>query len=217
LVKDAREKIKIKKMKFKIIVIFFMFSFGCKAQSGITDITLRPPTPLPNIYYKDLNNNLDPYVGTWIYTNGTTSLKIVFQKAIKASAGGIYFQDLLIGEYQYIENGVDKTNTLTSLNTNYANKMSHHIDGNSIIDKTNKPQCLDCLATEKRIRMSFTDPIRHLGGSLIVRRITAGGQPAIKIFLKMQTQPVGSNLHTPSTVTYDNMLVPSGEYILLKQ
>ena len=95
-------------MKHIIIILITTISFfNCKAQSPILSIDELGRNNLNNAYYKDLNNELNPFEGTWLYANGNTSLKIVLVKK-PMYFNGKYYEDLIIGEYQYIENGVEK-------------------------------------------------------------------------------------------------------------
>lgn len=56
-----------------------------KAQNVVMNLKDKGNEPFPttNYYFKDIDNVLNPYVGTWVYTNGNTTLKINFIKKIK--------------------------------------------------------------------------------------------------------------------------------------
>ena len=43
--------------------------------------------------------------------------------------------------------------------------------GNRILENNHNPTCDYCSAGEKRIELSFSDPLRQLGGELILRKI----------------------------------------------
>ena len=137
-----------------LIVIVIAFTIQCSAQSQIVNLTDIDGLRETDTYYKDIDNNLDVFVGTWVYTNGNTSLKIVLKKEIKYYEGR-YYEDLLIGEYQYIENGVEKINTISQLNTILPDQLGHTICGNAILKNHNIPKCDDCLPDEKRISLYF--------------------------------------------------------------
>lgn len=198
------------KQLFKIIT-FFAVAFSCKAQNlPVLDISERDGwNDNSRVYYKDTHNLLDPFVGTYVYTNGTTSLKIVLQKKTM-SYNSVYYEDMLIGEYQYIENGIEKINTLNKLDIDYINKSNHSIDGGIIM--TQGAGCNDCLPDEKAVYVGLVESSTHNTAGILIRRTTENGIPAIKIFVmwdmryKKETDPM------PPRASF-----PGGEYILTKR
>jgi len=96
---------------------------------------------------------------------------------------GRTYDDILVGEYEYIENGVVKINTLSNLNANLPNKWSHNIRGGYPKNSEAYPLCLDCTSNEKRMSMSLHDPIRNVSGSMTLRLISVNGTPALKMDL----------------------------------
>jgi hypothetical protein len=198
------------KKLFKIIPIL-LFALSCKAQSPIKNITEQGGPRIEGIYYKDINNYLDPFVGTYVYTNGTTSLKIVFEKKTMFYLLNQY-EDLLIGEYQYIENGVEKINTLADLNGTYSNQNLPSFSGNSI-RKYGHPKCTGCTPNEIRIRGSLVETsTQNSAFPVILTKIMVGNQVAIKLNIgwEMRTYVVGEEIPLPPSF-------PGGPYVLLKQ
>jgi hypothetical protein len=200
-------------MKKIIIFTLYIFSIGCTAQNPIIDITAQNGSRVNGAYYIDDNLLLNQFEGTWLYTNGSNSLKIVLVKK-EMQYNTQYYEDLIIGEYQYIENGVEKVNTLSSISNNYPNQILHRIAGNSVLNNTNKPPCNDCDAFEKRLRLMFTEPNSELYGTMIVRKIMIGSEEAIKIIIRKTSKPVWIEGTTPPP---SDFMVPSGEYTLIKQ
>ncbi len=201
-------------MKKIIIFTFYIFSIGCNAQHPIINITSQNGTRINSAYYKDINQLLNPFEGTWLYTNGTTSLRIVLVKK-ELQYNSQYYVDLIIGEYQYIENSVEKVNTLSSINTVYPNQILHSIAGNSVLRNENKPPCNDCEEFESRLRLMFVEPNTDLYGTMIVKKTTQGSQDAIKINIKKTGSGSVWLEGTPPPPL--DFKVPSGEYILIKQ
>ncbi|TRW23345.1 hypothetical protein FMM05_14220 [Flavobacterium zepuense] len=118
----------------QLLIITFLFCVGvCRGQSPILPINDANYPEATGAYYKDLNNDLNRYVGTWKYTNGTTSLTVTLQKKVMQhiiNAPYGYYEDLVIGEYKYILNGVEKINTLpllTSITNPQANSIKSFI------------------------------------------------------------------------------------------
>ncbi len=56
--------------KFLFFVFVAFGSFSCKAQNPIISLDNKGQDGIiNNAYYKDVDNVLDAYVGTWIYEN----------------------------------------------------------------------------------------------------------------------------------------------------
>ncbi|WP_293894461.1 DUF6705 family protein [Flavobacterium sp.] len=201
-------------MKKTIYFALTILVTSCYAQTDVINIIDKDGTRNTDAYYQDQNNLLDSYEGTWVYTNGTTALKIVLIKKTQ-QYNGKYYEDLIIGEYQYIENGVEKINTLSDINIEYNNQRKHHIIGNSIIRNTSKPPCPTCGVNEKRLRLGFTEVDSGLFGRIIVRRITYNSQLAISINIRAEgnsTPWIEGQPEPPN-----DFIVHSGDYILIKQ
>lgn len=204
----------------------FIVILGCKAQTPIIDLYgTEDYGTIENAYYKDITNFHQQYIGTWLYTSGTTSLKLVFieKKQILNNIGTIsFYEDYLVGEYQYIENGVEKVNTLSNLNSNHNNMYDFNLLNVSCIwFPSTRPRCNECSTDEKRLRMGLNEPSRRniqgLRNSFILRNFTESGIQKLKVWFvdeSMQGMIFDENDH-PSTIT--NFSLPFGEYTLIKQ
>ena len=201
-------------MKNTITIICLLFIFlNCKAQTLVFDISKNFGTDNPTgAYYKDTQFVLNPFVGTFIYTNGTTSFKIELKKKEMSSVNGRYFEDLIIGAYKYVENGVQKVNTLGSLMLNLENGWNYPINGSLILDGK-ELGCDECADTEKRLRVSISDDQVSRIGNLDIRRIIHNGQQAIKVELWWDfdwRRREGDPVIQPERI-------PRGKYIMIKQ
>lgn len=200
----------MKKMKktFNIFVLLFA-TISCKSQ--IKDISELGWNTPHGFYYKDNQNLLDTFVGTYIYTEGNTMLKIVLQKKEMSSVGGgLYHEDLIIGEYQYIKDGVEIVNSLDRLNENFADGANYSIDGNLVIGY-GSPGCRECAINEKALQLGMVDRASNNTASLYVRRIIVGGQTAIKIAIRWRAKTVlESDPLIPASI-------PGKDFVLLKQ
>ena len=193
---------------FKIIPLL-IFTISCKAQSPVFALEDQNGNEVEGAYYKDSNNSLDPFIGTYIFTHGTTSLKIILQKRTMVYSGYLY-EDLLVGEYQYIENGVEKVNTLSNISSPSTNEMS--ISANYIYSNGSY-WCRDCAPNEKGVMGSFVEHSTKNFAQLLIRRLEVSGQPAIKINIWWH-----SKTYNPDTQPVpENANFPSGDYILIKQ
>ncbi|SDZ79865.1 hypothetical protein SAMN04487990_102119 [Bizionia paragorgiae] len=62
------------KMRNIILIALLGITFACKAQNPIISIHDKNAEIITDSYLKDINYDLDKFVGTWLYTNGNTSL-----------------------------------------------------------------------------------------------------------------------------------------------
>lgn len=201
----------------KLIFVTIMFLvFSCKAQSPIIDINDRQSELVDGAYLKDVYNELDKFVGTWLYSNGTILLEIRFQKKTQVFNDS-WYEDLLVGEYRYVENGVEKINTLSNLDNqnNLDSPYAHNLVGSPILLKYEFPGCPDCDPNEKRVKVSFTDPssnLEHLKGRMYMGLRYINDIPEkIQIhFAKKGTAIVEDGAPQEPTV-------PFGTYLLIKQ
>ena len=203
----------------KYILIFALFSIVCKAQSPVKSLYLKGGDNISGAYYKDIDNDFNKFVGTWEYVTGTTSFKIVFQKKqqIFIDEYNAYY-DVLIGEYRYIENGIEKVNTLAMLDSPPADIYNHNIVSGAILKNTSAPVCNDCATGERRVALQFSDPTRPgilqgLSGEVIVRRADVGLTQKIRIILQQTGSVIPDANETPTNNAFN---VAWGEYTLTK-
>jgi len=137
-------------------------------------------------YYKDTYNDLDKLLGTWQYSNGTTTLILILQKrTMQPFSDGFkeYTEDVIVGEYKYVENGVEKINTLNLISQNYTDPYDHNIVGNIIVGP-NSQYCLNCGPNDRKILLGFSDPTREIFGfepEMIFQRADEGGVQKLKL------------------------------------
>lgn len=203
---------------------------SCKAQSPVIDLFgSQSYGTVDGAYYKDVNGFLNQYIGTWLYTNGTTSLKIVFQKREQKYVGGappVFYEDMLVGEYQYIENGVEKVNTLNQINVDFGQSSValthlHHLWGNvDIWYPEGKPKCSECAPNEKRLLIHLNDPnfagVENLSNDFVLRKYDENNIEKLKVWFYPTSamQPVDEN---GNPVNFTGFSLPFGEYVLIKQ
>lgn len=185
-------------------------ALSCKAQTPIVGLDAPSNTP-EGAYYKDLNNELDRFVGTWKFTNGDKEFIITIQKKEQLQIRNSY-RDYLVGEYSYTKNGEEIVNTLPNLNQNDGEENM----GGSYISKPNRmPRCNDCAPDERRINMYFTDPERkYLNSDIVLRYIPGSGNNPPKISATIYITDV---LVLPYEGAPEQPRVPLGEYLMEKQ
>ena len=102
-------------MKTTILSLFIsLLSIHCTGQTNIIDLIDRcNHTPIDhksgNTYLKDTTNEIDKYTGTWKWTSGNREFTLTLIKQVKYhynQRNNNYYEDRLMGYYQYRENGV---------------------------------------------------------------------------------------------------------------
>lgn len=194
--------------KIICLILIGIINVNCGAQI-IKDISQDDGMKKTNTYFKDMNNSLDPFVGTYVLSSGNKYFKIVLQKMIHSNTSPTNYDDLVVGEYKYVDaNGVEKVNTLSQININSINGYKHNICGNNILQNADEPVCNNCNTGEKRLRLGFLD---NYPGYIIIRKIVVNGQDAISVFKSEHGENGDENgNYTPAKV-------PKGTYTLIKQ
>lgn len=212
------------KNTFYIIVLSLFTSLTIQAQTptqtvDLYDYDYNLGYATNGVYYKDTQGYFNQYLGTWLYTNGTTSLKITFQKKYFIQQNsGTYFTDNLIGEYEYIVNGVTVFNTLSNLNTNHTSPYDYNMFNSSRIPNDD---CYQCTMPRQRIIMRYDEPTNDnemLDGTFIMHTIIQNGQT--KLYVKLNTNYNNglswskTDPDLPATTT--QLTLPEGIYIFNK-
>jgi len=165
----------------------------------------------PNVYYKDLENQLDPFEGTWLYTDNDTSWKIILKKETMFFNGN-YYEDLIGGEYQYIKNSVELINTLSNIET--VEGWNHRIDGNAIINDCDYLPPTDCVDGEDRLEVTITDPVTGHAGAVYFRARTVNGQDVLLAYVIFDQKSSYNGLTQPKP---EPSMPWQQEYTLIKQ
>lgn len=210
-----KQKIVIKmNIMRKIVLVLLTFCiFNCKAQVSALFEGDDVYTPNSGLYYKDVDNDFDKFVGTWKWIDNSNSWTVVLKKILQIDDGDGYTYDALYGEYQYIENGIEKVNTLANINDSNIHPLSHKISNPLIIANHHLPQCLDCEVNERRISITIEHPnFSQITGELIMRYRNEGGVE--KIYLNILD---GQGKFTLNEGDPTNIDIPLGEYVLIKQ
>lgn len=67
-----------------------------------------------NVYFKDINNDLDKYEGIWIWEENGNKLTVALEKKVQHYLFDEYYEDIIVGNYKYEENGVVIIDTMTN-------------------------------------------------------------------------------------------------------
>lgn len=212
--------------KYLYILLLSTIGFYGYAQSPVIDrFGAESLGMVENAYYKDINGFFNQYLGTWIYSTGNKTFKVVFVKKpmVYRTSFKNYYEDYLVGEFQYIENGVEKVNTLSNLGNSYSNIRDYNLYSVGTIKKNTYPLCPECTENEMRLLMRFNEPSRRniwsgISNNFVIRRFVENGQEKLKV----QFVYTGSGLETLNSIDgastdINSFNVPYGEYILTKQ
>jgi hypothetical protein len=199
-------------MKYIFYILFLISSIlSCKAQSPIVNIDVPRSNTVDGAYFKDLNNEFNKFVGTWIFTDGTNTLTIKLKK-VEMVYNDKDYEDKLVGEYKYESNGFVIVNTLDNINNQ--NVAKHPISGSSIINIDQSIICDDCDIDERRIKLYFDDSERrYLTSYVILRYLNSEIDP--------EKMTATSYLHSSIPFPYEGApgspRVPYGTYLMEKQ
>jgi hypothetical protein len=136
----------------KYISFFFLFfCFSVKAQHPewiITPLETMLDMELSKrnfTYFKDVNNHLNKFEGTWLYTNGSTSFKIIFIKLANQTGtlNSKQKEDVLITRYEYKVNNSIVFETITT-NRSLVKWGFMYFDPNKICMLYNEPSFTHC-------------------------------------------------------------------------
>jgi len=199
-----------------LCTLFLLISLiSCSAQNIVPyDSDARVFIPNSGDYYKDTNNDFNIYEGEWKWEdNGSNSeLTFIFEKEVNISSSSGYNKDLLVGEYQYIENNSELANTLSRMNNPNIIGNEHKITGMNIITKYVKPHCLECEENEKRLKMDIEhDNYAYVWGTLVLQHYIEGGIEKLKVTVYDGTW-LALDQNAPEDID-----IPFGEYIMIKQ
>ena len=182
-------------------------------------------------YYKDLTNVHDQYIGTWLYTNGNTSLKLVFQerehvKSLPYKDGTFFYQDWLIGEGQYIENGTLKWNSLPNLSASQSTDevtVRDHVSFYSRNYTRERVFCPECAPGERRLKMAWLaldsnfNSVNSMGYTVLLRRFFENGVEKLKVsFYAAPEDGIGS-IDEDNPPVFTPPVIPLGSYVLTKE
>ena len=106
---------------FIVFINYFIYSQTIKPLSAsLTDRGYSNN----GIYYKDIDNNFTPFIGSWKYTNGNQTFIVTFWKVSQKEFnhfGETYYEDVIFAHYSMYENyGLSNQQLLYTSNTNIA-------------------------------------------------------------------------------------------------
>jgi len=191
------------------LIVNMVLCFSITAQNATEIVPLDTNIfDVDNAYMKDLDNEMDKYVGTWLYENSNEEFEIEFEKLEHVQFESNIYEDLLVGEFRY-KDGIELINTLPQMTT--LNGRYHHISGRRIVH--NYKNCDDCSSATRRFELFIRDPERKYIHAVIILKYMENTNPQeLKVFIKSTGMHMEPYEDAPS-----EMRVPFGEYVLIKQ
>lgn len=205
-------------MKHILFVFTLLLLFSCKAQITTVGIYEAEDGEENNHYYKDLNNDFNPFIGSWIYTQGTDSLVLNLNKKIMRQIQdntSNYYLDALVGEVKYVENGIEKLDYLSNLNNDFINPFDYNIFID-FITKYGDGGCGDCGPNDIKVSGTYDEPNCYTPGlntDIFLRYYVEAGIEKLELKLRSSGMP---NYSSGDVVCQGNAL-PYGRYTLVKQ
>ncbi|NIK93548.1 hypothetical protein GZ212_15415 [Mangrovimonas sp. CR14] len=197
-------------MKVLLLFLGILICLSCKAQTIIVPIGSGADFEDNQDYYiKDVNNEFEKFVGTWQYQNGNSYItsKLKENEHYQISNNKKYV-DLLVGEYQYVENGVEKVNTLLDFDDPAIMGYKHSINGRVIVHQLPN-YCLDNSdPSEVKIELIIHHPTdEYAQGRLILRYLNDNGVE------KLEACIYDYSILGDGSVSLD---IPDGNYVFIK-
>lgn len=190
-------------MKFTLsLLVAFTTLLSCKAQNPVVAIDANYSSASNGTYFKDLNNEMGKFIGTWLFSSNGINFTLIIQKR-ETVFNGKHYEDVLIGEYKYEANGIEVVNTLPDISNN--NPVKHAIFGNYVLP------CDGC--TNRKFSLLFEDSQRsYLEASIILDYLINSNPEQIRVKLIG-----GESTILPDENSPELMRVPYGTYIMTKQ
>lgn len=204
-------------MKKIIVTLIIIANLSCNAQTPIVPLSQYYDPQVNSAYFKDTQNDFEQFLGEWKFNsdNRFFKMKLIKKTMIYSNINKLY-QDLIIGEYIYKENGIEKVNTINSLLNSSIHPFERNIVGKSILGVNDFPGCNDCSQSEKRIILMFDDPTRNtegLYGEIELRRVDENGIEKLKLVLRETGNIIIVDDQMPEFTSFN---LPFGTYILTR-
>ena len=205
------------------ILSLFLIALSCKAQSPVIDLHTSDFTNIENTYYKDIENFYGQFVGTWVYSDDVKTIRYRFAKKdmFYYQSQKSFYYDFLVGEMQYIENGVEKINSLNRVDLDFDIIFKYSMSSIAKIGYSFIPLCHECPHDVKRLAMSYDEPTNddfELSAIFVMRRVVEDSVEKLKVQYKPNTMASGESqrdMSQPSTTT--DFTIPYGDYTLVRE
>lgn len=210
----------------KIIILIIFLNISCATKGQVFNLYNNPNYgSVPNAYYKDINNFLNQFEGTWRFQQGAEQLEIKLRKKeMMLQNPGPYqiYEDVLIGEYKYLNAaGVEKVNSLPNFTVEHLKDTDYNLYSGPKLQNSSYPICNQCPTGTERLYMFFDEPANDdigLGAILILKHVTESGVE--KLYINFIHKSSAANMHKSNIdlpSVFRDFSLPYGEYVLIKQ
>ena len=200
------------KHTYKLLLLFIIIFSSCKAQNAPL---YQMDSDLPEgTHFKDLNNNLSDFVGTWKWESNDSIVTIDFQKWEDVFFEDTnQYEDMLVGSYKLTVNGTVILDYLSQLEDNSIYIYDHYLAGNTVLHKNRYPVCDDCTIDQRQVSVFFTDPLyEYLNSAMVLRHKVDNGIEKMNVVFYPFSYYVRPSADSPT----ENR-IPYGDYTFIKQ
>jgi hypothetical protein len=174
-------------------------------------------------YYKDTENFLPQFEGTWRHVSDTMELTFEFKKKSMMPhqvGNNNCFYDFLVGEMRLVLNGLELINSLGDLQINHEDVYKYNLNGYLRINLLGAPKCNDCPPNTFRIYMNYNEKQNDdlcLKADFAMRVVMVNGSPQLIVQKIFTTPPCGDHrYYANQTSTSTQFYLPDGTYTCIK-
>lgn len=188
----------------KILIMLILATLSCKSQPVLSTVPLETIDYSNGVYFKDINNELLPYVGTWegIYNNKKYTIKLIkfTQHKTVWHSGKYEFTDVIKGDLKVLDLA---TNTVLYDKLNNTNYGDLNLLGGS---------------ASKNFKFLFIDIPEHCTNEMQFILQTIGGSTNQLKYcnFRLSDERMLDNTCTYQTRDEIPKTLPEGEFILTK-
>jgi len=121
-------------MKTYIYLLITVLSINTALAQGtikpISQLGTFNEEPNTSYYYKDINNDFDKFLGTWVYTNGTVNFTINFSFLPQYESGTGNFYDKIYAKIKFVDNGEIVYNSIEESSYNHKDISGANLHSN---------------------------------------------------------------------------------------
>ncbi len=190
-------------------IVLLLTSLACAQRVVPLDYFPDESERQSQLYFKDINDDMLEYEGTWLYEQGGDKFVLVLERVQAVNLGGNWTYDKLMGNYQYIKDWVEIINTLGRTETQGSQSDIYHFE--SLTFRKNKPVRYRLEDPVNSKWTSYTSTVTRLPDELL----SLTGPPTARMRIKITTMITDFNMLTRDPEASQRLRIPK-EMILTK-